>query len=296
VAPAEENRIMTHHARLNLIMTATIIVLIVFVYFRPQSPEKTEYPVADESAGAVRYLRIVRQQQEIALMRQDGQWYLVKPAQIRADDEKVGKILEILQARSQQRFAKADLNRFGLEHPHAQLTIGDTHFDFGGFAPTTHQQYVATGNHVYLLAPRYALALPRNASDLINPRLLFPGEIPVKFKLPHEEVAFHDGNWHVTPQYAAEASDAETLKYWVELWQSARAVELKMAAELDSDFTETGSIKIDLKDEREISLRILQNQSSIVLLRVQEGIGYQFPLETGRQLLDPNAFVKQVLR
>ncbi|MBS0425254.1 MAG: DUF4340 domain-containing protein [Proteobacteria bacterium] len=281
---------MTHHARLNLIMTATIIILIMFVYFRPQSPEATEYPLANEPAEAVRDLRIVKQQQEIVLKRQDGQWHLIKPVQIRADDDKVGKILEILQARSQQRFAKAGLNRFGLEHPHAQLTIGDTHFDFGGFAPTTHQQYVAAGDHIYLLAPRYALALPRNASDLVNHRMFVAGEIPVKFKLLHGEVESHDGSWRVTPQHATETLNAETLKHWIEMWQSARAVELKMAAELGSDFAETGLITIDLQDETEISLRILQNQSSIVLLRVQEGIGYQFPLEAGRQLLDPSVF------
>lgn len=287
---------MTHHARLNLIMTATIIVLIVFLYFRPQSSGNMEYPVANESAEAVRHLRIVKQQQEIVLKRQDNQWYLEKPVRIRADDEKVGKILEILQARSQQRFEKADLGRFGLEHPHAQLFIGNAHFDFGGFAPTTHQQYVAAGDYVYLLAPRYALALPRNAGDWVNPRLFVAGEIPVRFKLPHGEVALHDGHWRVTPQHAAEALNAATLKHWVQLWQSARAAELKMAAELDSGFAETGSVRIDLQDESEISLKVLQNQSSIVLLRVPEGIGYQFPLETGRQLLDPNALVNQVLR
>lgn len=283
---------MTHHARLNLIMTATIIVLIVFLYFRPQSSENAEYPVANEPAEAVQDLRIAKRQQEIVLKRQDGQWHLIKPVQIRADDEKVGKILEILQARSQQRFENADLGRFGLEHPHAQLTIGNAHFDFGGFAPTTHQQYVATGSYVYVLTPRYALALPRNAGDLVDPRLLVAGEIPVKFKLPHGEVTFHDGNWRVTPQHAAETLSAAMLKHWVELWQSARAAELKMAAELDSDFAEIGSIKIDLQGEREISLKILQNQSSIVLLRVKEGIGYQFPLETGRQLLDPNELIE----
>lgn len=284
---------MTHHARLNLIMTATIIVLIVFLYFRPQSSGNTEYPVANELAEAVQDLRIVKQQQEIVLRRQDDQWHLIKPVQIRADNEKVGKILEILQARSQQRFAKADLGRFGLERPHAQLTIGNAYFDFGGFAPTTHQQYVATGDYVYLLAPRFALALPRNASDLINPRLFVAGEIPVKFKLPHGEVALLDGNWHVTPQHAAEALNAETLRHWVQLWQSAHAAELKVAAELGSDFVETGLINIGLQDEKEINLKILQNQSSIVLLRAQEGIGYQFPLEIGRQLLDPNTLVKQ---
>lgn len=284
---------MTHHARLNLIMTATIIVLIVFLYFRPQSSGNTEYLLANEPAEAVRHLRIVKQQQEIVLKRQDGQWHLEKPVQIRANDEKVGKILEILQARSQQRFEKADLGRFGLEYPHAQLTIGNAHFDFGGFAPTTHQQYVATGDHVYLLPPRFALALPRNASDLVNPRLLIAGEIPVKFKLPHGEAALHDGNWRVTPQHAAETLNAETLKHWVQLWQSARAAELKMAAELGSDFVETGLINIGLQDGKEINLKVLQNQSSIVLLRAQEGIGYQFPLEIGRQLLDPNALVKQ---
>lgn len=285
---------MTHHARLNLIMTATIIVLIVFVYFRPQSPETTEYPLANEPVEAVRDLRIVKQQQEIVLKRQDDQWHLIKPVQIRADDDKIGKILEILQARSQQRFAKADLSRFGLEHPHAQLTIGDVHFDFGGFAPTTHQQYVATGDYVYLLAPRYALALPRNVSDLISPGLLALDEIPVKFELPHGEVAFHNGNWRATPQHVAEPLNTEMLGRWVELWQSVRAAELKM--ELGSDFVETGLIEIDLQDEREISLKILQNQSSIVLLRMQEGIGYQFPFETGHQLLDPSAFAKQALR
>ncbi len=138
--------------------------------------------------------------------------------------------------------------------------------------------------------------MPRNASDLINPRLFVAGEIPVKFKLPHGEVALLDGNWHVTSQREAETLNAETLKQWVQLWQSARAAEWKVAAELGSDFVETGLINIGLQDEREINLKILQNQSSIVLLRVKEGIGYQFPLETGRQLLDPNTLVKQVLR
>ncbi|QOJ25001.1 MAG: DUF4340 domain-containing protein [Gammaproteobacteria bacterium] len=281
---------MTHHTRLNLVMTVTIIGLIVFLYFKPQSSGNTEYPLTSGSVEAAQHVRIVKQQQETVLKRRDGHWYLVKPVQAWADDEKIGKILEILRARSQQRFPLADLGRFGLERPHVQLSIDNARFDFGGFAPTTHQQYVATGDYVYLLAPRYALALPRNTSDLINPGLLAPDEIPVKFELPHGEVEFYDAHWRVTPQHADDALNAETLHHWVRLWQSARAVELKTAAELTANFAENGLITIDLRDERKIRLKILQNQFSIVLLRIEEGIGYQFPLEAGRQLLDPSVF------
>ncbi|MBX9636699.1 MAG: DUF4340 domain-containing protein, partial [Nitrosomonas sp.] len=151
---------MTHHARLNLIMVATIGSLLLFLYFKPQSQSNPEYSIASNSAETVQSVHIVRPQQEIMLKRLNDHWYLTTPLHARANEEKVRRILEILQAKSQQRFPLTDLGRFGLERPNVLLTIDDTQFGFGGFAPTTNQQYMAAGDHVYLIAPRYALALP----------------------------------------------------------------------------------------------------------------------------------------
>lgn len=278
---------MTHHARLNLIMFATIAGLAVFLYFRPQSPDIHKYPLSTSPVEAVQSLRMVRQQQEIVLQQLDQHWYLVKPVQARADERKIAEILEILTVTSSQRLPLVDLGRFGLDQPNVRLYLNDEYFGFGGIAPTTNQQYVATSDQVYLISPRYVLVLPSNASDLINPQLLASDEIPVKFELNHLTVEFQNENWRITMQHSGEALDEETIKHWIRLWQTAHADELRLEQALGHDFVETGSIEITLQNKQEINLRILQNKFTLVLLRVNDGFGYQFPIDAGQQLIDP---------
>ncbi len=268
-------------------MFATIAGLAVFLYFRPQSPDIHKYPLSTSPVEAVQSLRMVRQQQEIALQQLDNHWYLVKPIQARADERKIAEILEILTVTSSQRLPLVDLGRFGLDQPNVRLYLNDEYFGFGGFAPTTNQQYVATSDQVYLISPRYVLALPSNASDLTNPQLLASDEIPVKFELNHLTVELQNENWRVTMQHSDEALDEETIKHWIQLWQTAHADELRLEQALGPDFVETGSIEITLQNKQEINLRILQNKFTFVLLRVNDGFGYQFPIDAGQQLVDP---------
>lgn len=269
-------------------MIATIAGLAVFLYFRPQSPDIHKYPLSTSPVEAVQSLRMVRQQQEIALQQLDHHWYLVKPVQARADEGKVAEILEILTVTSSQRLPLVDLGRFGLDQPNVRLYLNDEYFGFGGFAPTTNQQYVATSDQVYLISPRYVLALPSSASDLINPQLLASDEIPVKFELNHLTVELQNENWRITVQHSGEVLDEETIKHWIQLWQTAHADELRLEQALGPDFVETGSIEITLQNKQEINLRILQNEFSVLLLRVNDGFGYQFPIDAGQQLLDPH--------
>lgn len=278
---------MTHHARLNLIMFTTIAGLMVLLYFRPQSQGAPEHAVSSSTVETVQHLRIVRQQQDIALERLNGQWRLTEPVQARADGSKIAEILQILQATSPQRLPLADLARFGLERPNMQLYIDDAYFGFGGFAPTTNLQYVAAGDHVYLLSPRYALALPAGPGDLIDHKLLFLGEIPVEFELPDITVTLRDENWRMTLQQPGGVLDEDTIRRWVQLWQTARANKVILSNELNPDFVEAGLVTIGLQDGRAISLKILQTDYSIVLLCVNEGIGYQFSADAGRPLLHP---------
>ncbi len=268
-------------------MFATIAGLAAFLYFRPQSPDIHKYPLSTSPVEAVQSLRMVRQQQEIVLQQLDHHWYLVKPVQARADEGKVAEILEILTVTSSQRLPLVDLGRFGLDQPNVRLYLNDEYFGFGGFAPTTNQQYVVAGDQVYLISPRYVLALPSNASDLINPQLLASDEIPVKFELNHLTVEFQNENWRITVQHSDEALDEEIIKHWIQLWQTAHAAELRLEQALGPDFVEAGSIEITLQNKQEINLRILQNEFSVLLLRVNDGFGYQFPIDAGQQLLDP---------
>lgn len=282
-------KMMTHHARLNLIMLATIAGLMVFIYFKPQSQNIQEYSISSGSVEAVRSLHIVRQQQEIELKRLDNRWHLIKPVHARVDEKKVGDILQILAATSHQRFPLADLGRFGLDQPNARLYVDNEYFGFGGFAPTTHQQYVATGDYVYLISPRYVLALPSSASDLISPELLASNEIPVRFELNHLAVELQNESWHVTMQHSGEPIDKEAIKYWTQLWQTTHAGAVTLGQAFGSDFVEKDFIKISLQDGQKINLKILQSETEIVFLRVDDGIGYHFSVDAGQQLLDPYA-------
>ncbi|SNX58760.1 protein of unknown function [Nitrosomonas ureae] len=282
---------MTHHSRLNLIMLITIGGLAIFLYFRPQSAAIQQYPISTTTADAVQSLRILNKHQEIVLKHSNNQWHLREPIEARADEEKIGKILEILMASSYQRLALEDLERFGLDQPYLQLHADNEYFGFGGFSPTTNQQYLATNNFAYLISPRYALALPLTVSDLISPELLVPDEIPVRFEMEQWTAEFQNGEWRISKQYSDDGFGNEILTKWIQLWQTARAEALKLENELDSDWIETGVIRISLQSGKVIDFKILQNKYSLVLLRMAEGIGYQFPAKLGQRLISPRAIV-----
>lgn len=281
---------MTHHARLNLIMFATIAGLVVFLYFKPQSQDNQEYSIASGTVETVQNISIIRQQQEIALKRLNTHWQLIKPVQAQADEKEVTELLQILTAISHQRFPLVDLERFGLDQPNVRLYLDDEYFGFGGFAPTNQRQYVLTSDHVYLISPRYALALPASADDLISAQLLAFNEIPVRFELNHLTIELQNENWRITTQHSGEILDKETLKHWVQLWLTAHAGRVASRQEFAADFVEKGFIKISLRGGQEITLKILQSETEIVFLRVNEGISYHFPSDAGQKLLDPYIF------
>ncbi len=282
---------MTHHSRLNLIMFATIAGLVVFLYFRPQSDAIQEYPISTTTGESVQSARILNKQQEIVLKQSNDQWWMTEPIQARADEKKIGEILEILKASSYQRFALENLERFNLDRPYLQLYADNEYFGFGGFSPTTNQQYVVTNDFVYLISPRYALAMSLTVSDLINSELLAPDEIPIRFEMDRWVVEFQNHRWRTIQPYSKDKFDDEVLTRWIQLWQTARAGAVKLEDELDSGFIERGVIQISMRNGNIVKFNMLQNEYSIVLRRMPEKIGYYFPIEVGQQLINPSTML-----
>jgi len=174
---------MTYHSQLNLIMLATVIGLAVFLYLKPQFQSETDetFQISVRTPETVQTIRIMRQGQKIALERNENSWHLVAPFSARADEELVGKILNILSAHSRQRFPLRDSESFNLDHPIIELYFDDDYFAFGGLAPITNEQYLGINENVYLVSPRYAIWVPVSPKDLVNPRLLGDDAMPVRF-------------------------------------------------------------------------------------------------------------------
>ena len=279
---------MTSRSLLNLVLLAAVVSLALWVYFKPKPQGDTEeYRISSLSAENAQSIRVEWQGLNIVLQKAGERWHLTQPLQGRADEIKVGRILEILAATSPRRFPATELERFDLAQPAVRLHIGNESFGFGGLAPITNEQYVASGESVYLLAPRYAAALPRQPTDLLSPRLLAESEIPAAFELENLKVIQQDGNWRVTPQNPGLTLTQNELNHWVQAWQQAYAAGLVLGANESNEAAGKQAIKITLHDGETVQLLILQQQPELILLRVDAAIRYRFPGETGRRLLDP---------
>ena len=280
---------MTSRSLLNLTLLAAVASLAAWVYFKPKSQnDSQEYRVSSQVAENVQGLRIERQGVEIVLQKIGENWDLLEPIQGRADEIKVGQILEILTATSLRRFPAIDLERFDLLQPAARLYVDKELFSFGGFVPITNEQYVANNGNIHLLAPRYATMLARQPIDLLSPRLFAQGEIPVGFEFERVKVMEWDDGWRIAPEKLKSSLTQNEFIHWVQSWQQAYAAGLSLSAEGPS---QTGDgkqgIKITLRGGGGIQLIILQQQPELVLLRVDTGVRYRFPGEMGRRLLDP---------
>lgn len=288
---------MTSRSLLNLTLLAAVIGLALWVYFKPKPQVTQEYRISSLSAESVRSIRIERQGMSVVLEKLGDRWHLTEPLQGRADEIKVGRILEILSATSPRRFPAIDLKRFDLAQPALRLHIDDELFDFGGLAPVTNEQYVASGESVYLLAPRYAAVLPRQPTDLLSPKLLAESEIPVGFELENIKVIQQDGNWRITPEKPGQMLTQNELNHWVQTWQQAYATGLMLdTPELGANESNRAAagertikqvIRIRLRDGKNVQLIILQQQPELILLRVDAATRFRFPGEAGRRLLDP---------
>ena len=280
---------MTSRSLLNLVLLVAVVSLVLWVYFKPKPQgDAQEYRVSSLSAEDAQSIRVEWQGLNIVLQKAGERWHLTQPLQARADEIKVGRILEILAATSPRRFPATELERFDLAQPAVRLHIDHESFGFGGLAPITNEQYVASGESVYLLAPRYAAALPRQPADLLSPKLLAENEIPVAFELENLKVIQQDGNWRITPGKPGVTLTQNEFNHWVQSWQQAYAVGITLSANApDQTVAGKQAIKITLRDGNIVQLLILQQQPELILLRVDAGIRYRFPGESGKRLLDP---------
>lgn len=267
---------MNYHTNLNRIMLATVLSLGLFIFLRP-SPENVEvYALSSVSADAVEHIEISHREEAMTLEKIENRWYLTAPLHARTDEIKVGQILEILTSKSQHRLPLGDLRDFGLDKPNIQLQINQEKFSFGGLTSITNEQYVAVGEHIYLLPPRYSVMLPSQPLNVVSMKLLAENEIPVGLEVR---------DLHMDANEFASMLNQDEASSLVELWQTANATHVYFSAD---EFVGEAQkeIRVTLQNGQHVEFIIQRNETDLVFLRVDEAIGYLFPNELGEQLLD----------
>ena len=116
-------------------------------------------------------------------------------------------MLDLLSATSKEKLAATDVARFDLDRTCASsVKIDEQAFAFGMTNPLTQDQYLASGDGVYLVSAYYASLIPAQAERMLAHNLFQPKETPVGFTFKAFSVVQKDGKWTLVPP-PAEGAD-----------------------------------------------------------------------------------------
>jgi hypothetical protein len=291
---------------LNLVMLALVAGLVAFLYLRPQASsdaptqhEVTTLKLADFNAIKVEFPT----QAPTAFEKVNGFWRMTAPYKTRADQLSVQRILSIIAAKTQNKFAATDMEKFGLTQPQLRLKLsgatGTEEFIFGTFNTVTDEQYVAYKDSVYLLPGSYAEAASTQAIEMIDKNPLAPTEAKqiAGFDYAHLEqwediglqVDIAEGNWKTNAPKANITQNE--LNEWLEFsWKQAQAKQVELYTP-DRKITYP-SFKIKLKDGTKVHFDKIQESPDLLLARPDEGLLYHFANDVGFNMLNPPLNIK----
>jgi hypothetical protein len=269
---------------LNALLLVTVVGLGVFIYLNPREDASGGRPLSQLKPSEVSSIRIERRGAvPIDIEKKEGRWRVTAPLVARADETRVQRLLEILEAKPAAKMTADGLARFELDAPAARMTIGGNQtFAFGMLNELTREQYVMTAGAVYAVSPRFGAALPAVPAAMASKQLFGTDEIPVRIKLKDFAVEQKAGKWTLAPAPAGELSQDDYAR-WAEGWRFASAlrVEPYVGGKPRAD------IEIGLKSGAGITLGVLSSGANLVLTRPDEKLQYHFNITTARRLLSP---------
>jgi hypothetical protein len=266
----------------NALLAVAVAALAAWIHFKPAKDAGAEHALSALKSADISSIRIERPGEPlIALERREDAWFVTAPFAARGNDARARQLAELAEAKTAHRYPATDLGRFELVEPQARVTLGGQVFSFGMVSPVTRDQYILAGDAVYAVSPRYGAVLPASAADVASQRLFGPAEAPVRFELPTFSVAQRDGAWQQTPA-AADPSQDDLLR-WVDEWRHATAARV----ELHTGATPADTIRVELKDGRQIVIAVLSRAPEVVLLRSDEKLKYTLRGAGARRMLAP---------
>jgi Domain of unknown function (DUF4340) len=272
----------------NLVLIAAVAGLAAYAWQQGRHPEEPTHKLSTLAAATATRIEVAfAEGAGYALEKRNGTWFLTAPITARADQTQVQRLLDLLSASSKDKLAATDLERFELTSPRLKVTIDGQAFAFGTTNPLTQDQYLATGDGVYLVSTYYASLIPTRAERMLTHRLFDDNERPVSFAFGGMLVEQKDGKWSMTPEPADESEkpSQDDLNRWADDWRYASSLLTQgWDGEPGSD-----TVEVKLADGKDIALAVVRKAPELVLARPDEKLQFQFSGEMSRRLLQPGA-------
>jgi hypothetical protein len=267
----------------NLLLLAGVVGLVVFAIYRPKEAEAPKFRISSLDPAQVQHVLIEPKGGTLIELEKRGEtWFLLRPYAARADRTQVERLLDLVSVSSKEKLAATDLQRFDLDDPKLKVTFNQTTLTFGASNPLSQDQYVLSGDGVYLLSTFFTSLVPQRAERLLTHSLFRENEKPTAFKYKDFQLAQQDGKWQLTPASPEqEKASQDEINRWVEEWRFASSLLTQPA----TGKTPIETIEVKLADGNTLKLGILDKTPEVVLLRSDEKLQFHLSGEAGRHLI-----------
>lgn len=268
----------------NLGLAVLVAAAGAWLWLRPAArTAEPDFPVSPLKAAGVKSLRVeVGGAPPVVLERGERGWRQVAPVPARTDEMRVQRLLDVLGTRSATRLPAVELERFDLAAPVAKLVVDGQVIAFGAVNPVTGEQYLLSGDHVYLVPVAFALSLPPPGESLASKLLLGEDEVPAAFDLPSRRIERREGRWEQSPPSVdAAALSQDDYQRWVERWRFASSLATVPAAQRQRG----EKLALTLADGRRVELLARDEAGGFMLVRLDEKLEYRFGADLRARLL-----------
>jgi hypothetical protein len=270
----------------NALLLIGVIGLGAYAWHKAGQPKEPSYKLSTLTGTGVKKIAVTPRSAPAYTLEKRGEtWFLTAPIEARADQTQVQRMLELLSAASKEKLAATDLRRFDLDAPALQVSMDAQTFSFGGTNPLSQEQYVGTGDGVYMVSAYYASLVPRASDRVLTHSLFNESEKAIGFKFKGFSVAQKDGKWILAPRPPSdkEGLSQDDLNRWADDWRYASS----LVTQPWSGKPTPDAVEVKLADGKNITFVVVRREPELILARPDEKLQFQFSGEMTRRLLNP---------
>jgi hypothetical protein len=274
---------------LNIMLLALVIALTMIVYNSSDKDADKVTPLTTLTPSAINDIRIHHNHHETVLHKQDGDWKITQPINIKANDFRINTLLKLLTTTSQADYAidGLDLAKYGLEQPATTIRFNDTKIAFGISNPVNGLRYVRVGDRMHLIDDSFYPLLSSQTGALVARELLPQDADIAKLVLPKSTLSRNpNGSWSSNKNV-----DTDAIRQTLSNWKHTQAfgvhnyMQRKMLAK----------IEVYLGNQPEpLRFVVTDTDPWLIIARPDLDLEYHFQLEDYDGLLRPGASEQQI--
>lgn len=275
--------IMNSRNIINIILLLLVAILLAVLFLEPGAQKKPLNTLTIIDKKSIHSIKITRLTGDpIEFIKQQKQWLLTTPYQIKANEFRINALIRIVEETSQAQYpiSEIDLKKFKLAPPQATLRLNDTLIQFGGSEPLKLNRYVRINNTLHLIKDTYFYQINSSFNLFIDHALIGKNETITHLKLPDVDVKLKQGKWIVQPQ--PKNYSADDVIQLISEWNNIHAIDIKPIENKKA----SNQIEVTLKHRLSpIIFEIRQSKDNFILARPDIKLQYILGKDKTEQLL-----------